>query len=479
MCCSKVILTSHINNINYSWLMRSQTLTSDDLQRVPGAERWDALVEVLRKSTTLRQIRLSKKRKNLMDESFTYALAINQTLQSLALINIEIDDRGARRFENALKANKSLKSLELNNNAIGIDGARSLAAALKDNQSITSLEIRNNQIADDGAKSLADALKVNRSLETLRLVSNSIGIKGIESLADALKSNKTITSLAIWNNKFGDEGAQSLAAAIKVNTSISQLRFDNNDFGDDGVKSLADALKFNKTIKEIFLDHNPFGDEGVKSLAAVILQNKSLMKIFLWNEIQIGADGLHALADAKTKCSKESRILQISLNRKNIEEEDAKALTSWMGFIRKSFQREIDSKDREIASLNAAVDAAAGRGPDIVDLTKEDETEPTAKRPCTNTAGKSNLAIMHEHNQKLVQVKQEKTVIEENLRTAKGDLQDTREDLEDANELVVQQTLFTDIWQSKFDELAALVADKVDGATLAAIRNRKFSEHQH
>ena len=54
-----------------------------------------------------------------------------------------------------------------------------------------------------------------------------------------------------------------------------------------------------------------------------------------------------------------------------------------------------------------------------------------------------------------------------------ADLEEVRGDLEDSNELVGQQTVFTDIWQGRFDELAALVeAGQNDGATISAIRNR-------
>ena len=51
-----------------------------------------------------------------------------------------------------------------------------------------------------------------------------------------------------------------------------------------------------------------------------------------------------------------------------------------------------------------------------------------------------------------------------------------REDLDIANDTVQLQALATDIWQRKFDELAALVAGKVDGAAVAAIRDRSLCE---
>ena len=49
---------------------------------------------------------------------------------------------------------------------------------------------------------------------------------------------------------------------------------------------------------------------------------------------------------------------------------------------------------------------------------------------------------------------------------AEASLRDVQEDLEDSNELVTQQTLTTDIWQGRFDELFELArAAGVDGNT--------------
>jgi hypothetical protein len=55
-------------------------------------------------------------------------------------------------------------------------------------------------------------------------------------------------------------------------------------------------------------------------------------------------------------------------------------------------------------------------------------------------------------------------------------LRDVQEDLEDANELVGQQTLTTDIWQGRFDELFELAREAgVDGNILSEIRYRPLS----
>ena len=77
---------------------------------------------------------------------------------------------------------------------------------------------------------------------------------------------------------------------------------------------------------------------------------------------------------------------------------------------------------------------------------------------------KSSLAIQHEQNQKLVQVKEEKIAAETTL-------EDVREDLEDKQEDVDNQVLYVNFLQSKIDELASVAeAGGADMAKVAEIR---------
>ena len=152
-----------------------------------------------------------------------------------------------------------------------------------------------------------------------------------------------------------------------------------------------------------------------------------------------------------------------------------------------SLNSKVEKRNKEIASLKSAIWGSIGQfNINPVDLTIDEESElPTTKWPRIETSVMSNLAIMHQQNQKLVQVKKEKNDTEVQLKVAteekeaiKAELEEIEEDLEIAHETVQQQALATDIWQRRFDELAALVNGKVDGAAVAAIRNRSLAD-QH
>ena len=151
------------------------------------------------------------------------------------------------------------------------------------------------------------------------------------------------------------------------------------------------------------------------------------------------------------------------------------------------YKEEIDSLKKQLKNSRPIIDT--------VDLTNDiepasssggddsNEEEPPSKRRRT----KSSLAVALEQTQQLVEVKEEAkeraAVAEANVASARREkdaveasLRGVQEDLEDSNELVTQQTLTTDIWQGRFDELFELArAAGVDGNTLSEIRYRPLS----
>lgn len=115
---------------------------------------------------------------------------------------------------------------------------------------------------------------------------------------------------------------------------------------------------------------------------------------------------------------------------------------------------------------------------DTVDLTSREEIELEKKRSRT-----ISQIIVQEQSERIVLVKQEKSAAEASLKSATAekqavaaDLEDVREDLDIANDTVTQQAVATNIWQSRFDELVALVGvGQADGAMISVIRNRSLS----
>mmetsp|Transcript_20927 Transcript_20927/g.60015 ORF Transcript_20927/g.60015 Transcript_20927/m.60015 type:complete len:296 (+) Transcript_20927:123-1010(+) len=103
----------------------------------------------------------------------------------------------------------------------------------------------------------------------------------------------------------------------------------------------------------------------------------------------------------------------------------------------------------------------------LIDLSTDDDFTLQA-----DGSGKGLQNLINQQQQyakSLVKVKKEKAETEESLAEAKDDCDDT-------NELVQQQTLTVDIWQGRFDEVAKLAeAAGVDIQQINAIRHRSLS----
>lgn len=79
------------------------------------------------------------------------------------------------------------------------------------------------------------------------------------------------------------------------------------------------------------------------------------------------------------------------------------------------------------------------------------------------------IKTAQKYSASLVQVKKEMIDAEESLKEIRGNL-------DDANELMQQQTLTVDVWQSRFDELSKLALEQgLDAQKINEIRNRPLS----
>jgi Ran GTPase-activating protein (RanGAP) involved in mRNA processing and transport len=498
--------------------------------------KMDEIIKRLEDNKMLENIRLSFK--SIGDDGakrLCVALKVNNTLVTIDLSRNQISTAGAKHLAEALMVNNTLESLNLNTNMISNEGAQSLGDALKVNKTLVSINLGINQISKVGAKYLAEMFMTNKMLEDMNLNANRIGDEGVRSLATALQANKTLKFIDLSGCRVSKVGAKFLAEALMENTSLVVINLSGNNINDEGAQSLAESFTENRSLRIIQLINNKITDIGATQLADAIEFNcdSVLTTINLkGNQVSIGLlDRIESISKAKES----SKGKELSLN----------GITQIPGQKAKDRKRKrklqiVDSnasKDDQIASLKehiALLEKDIARLNDTLKCTKPtvetidlttDEAERETKRSRTESDVKSNLAIMYEQNQKIVQIKQENVATQlvnhtvmstfkelrgeiedahailheqtqrvihikkekmdtevalESVRGEKNlveaDLKVVKEDLEDANELVGQMSLTTDIWQGRFDELVALVeSGHADGASINAIRNRPLA----
>ena len=355
-----------------------------------------------------------------------------------------------------------------------------MAKAISKNKTIKVIDLSENKIKPQGVKHSANALKENNTLQSLYLSGNNIGDEGAEYIANMLAVNKTLQKISLNNINITNKGAQSLAASLVVSTGTRVVWLNGNKIGNSGAKKLLEALESNHNIETLDL----------------VIGNYNISNS-VWNRIKALCEKNRSIATLKQSIAKKDKKLEgkdTEIAKKDKEIELLKKESAKKDREIAKISRDNAKKDNRIATLEGAI-----RGQlyqletiiDPVDLTSEDDNEPPNKRARTEDTTKSALAIQHEqnkkHTQRLVKIKQEKSdaettlenvrvekqAVESNLNETRTDLEDVREDLDIANETVTQVAVFTDRWQSKFDDMKALAeANGADGAAIAAIRDR-------
>jgi len=431
-----------------------------------------------------------------------------------------------------LQITTTLKALDFDGTSVIALQNSKFIEALAKNRTIKLLDLAYCNCSVEGAKGLAAVLKENSTIEKIVWLKDRIGDEGVAALSEALKVNSTLQTLNLCGNDIGDEGAKALAASLKTNKALKELNLDYNNISDDGAVAMGDALKENTTLKTLSLYWNKIGEKGGSAILNALQENRSssIESInLILNEVSGGTrKKIDKVIERITNFNAEIRLKEQELQstitplQRELEEKDRLVATqdeeiaSMNTILRKigdmvnnksgdanhgghDTQREIDDLRSVIEHYKTEIDSLKeqlknSRPIETVDLTNEvdpstateddsNHEEPPSKRRRT----KSNLANALEKSQQMVAVKEEAVqraaAAEANAEAARWEkdaveasLRGVQEDLEDANEVVTQQTLATDIWQGRFDEIFELArAAGVDGKTLSEIRHRPLS----
>lgn len=245
-------------------------------------------------------------------------------------------------------------------------------------------------------------------------------------------------------------------------------------------------VKAKATIKECY-EKKKSGDPAFRSLTSSMkMRLRQTVGELYWKKAHDYLDHFLNFLAEDDKMEAEKRKKRNAANRKRCAEQKKLKEKEKINQLMASKDKEIVEKDKEIALLKESLENSKQIGAvelsdeeiailqdavETVDMTNDELDEPACKRPRTEDTPMKSLAgiLLEETGKRLVKVKQEQV-------ETRADLEDVRDDLDIANETVTQQAVFTDAWQSKFDELAAIAqAAGVDGRVISEIRNRSIT----
>lgn len=169
------------------------------------------------------------------------ALAANTEIKDVILQGgFHLTDQLSHELANSIKYNPNLQGLFLDNLNISRPGLSVIAEALRDSQSISSIKLSEIQLDDYNATGFAQSIKCMPKLKCIEF--NGIDTSAALTIAKALPNNN-LEFIKLSGNKMDDAAAEVVAEAIFTNDELYCVDLSCNKIGYAGVRALAAAAQ--------------------------------------------------------------------------------------------------------------------------------------------------------------------------------------------------------------------------------------------
>ena len=136
--------------------------------------------------------------------------------------------------------NSTASTVMLDNKPPTATQFEALCKALAVNETVATLSLVETNLSDAQLSALCSALKTHKApIGMLNLEYNDIGDVGALSLADALMEHSKIKTVLLAGNHISDVGAEALVRAWNTNINIAKIDIDMNDVSSKFVKQMA------------------------------------------------------------------------------------------------------------------------------------------------------------------------------------------------------------------------------------------------
>lgn len=142
-------------------------------------------------------------------------------------------------------------------------------------KNITKLNVDNNELDEDGARAFEEFLENNSSLQVLRASNCGLGVKSMEMMATALENNQTgvnVTQLYLSKNNVHGEGLDHLCKFIcGLKQKLEVFHFEESL--KEGSASLGTLLKClrenNQNLRELNISGCATAKESLEEIKAL------------------------------------------------------------------------------------------------------------------------------------------------------------------------------------------------------------------
>jgi hypothetical protein len=173
----------------------------------------------------------------------THIKSINPTLKSLNLTNQHPGEFGGSLdlsdFNVSMTSNLCLQELDLSFNMLTIHEIYGLVRSLKTNVTLQSLNLMNNQLDDKAIQYIGEQLPHMKGLRRLDITANRFGDQGADALYNGLKKNVCLTHLLM---PLGFAAQDDIMYLLALNKCGRRLLLYNSQHGAEDSRSCRPSL---------------------------------------------------------------------------------------------------------------------------------------------------------------------------------------------------------------------------------------------
>ena len=210
---------------------------------------------------------------------FSECLKNNDTLQELALYNVEVTSEGAKEIAKALKVNKTLQKLDISYHHIRNDGAIAISEALKDNTTLQELNMAGTGINFNGITQILNDMQANTALLKIDISYNFLeygrNVNDVAAVSSYIQSNSTLQEL---NLAFTGVQIEEVMKALHKNNTLTKLVISGNSCDCLGMV-INECLQQNTTLVELDVSKCGMIVADAEKISEAIQNNTTLQKL--------------------------------------------------------------------------------------------------------------------------------------------------------------------------------------------------------
>lgn len=195
-------------------------------------------------------------------------------------------------------------------------GVRAMTYFMQNNPDLKSFVLEHSQLEKQTAAFFANSLSQMPSLRELCFNQNIVGDGVVEAFSRNLSFNLPLERFVFSGNASRRDIGNDFALIMKSCPNLCHLDLSYSGFGDEDMKDVIDALKFVPSLKSLDLSGCKLTQISMAYLLKKLSCTAALTSLSLENNIDLGAEGVRALAEGLSKVPHLENLSLHYVNRK-------------------------------------------------------------------------------------------------------------------------------------------------------------------